>query len=353
LKILIISVRGDPHARAVAWGLTQLGHAPTLWYWPDFPRTDTGTLHIGEHASPAAAFTLAGGAHAAPFDVIWKRRLGMPEPMANCHPDDAAIVISESQRFLDNVLPFLGHDATRWVNHPDGDYFAKSKVRQLAAARATGLAIPDTLIGNDIAAVRRFFDKHHGRIVNKAFAPARWRNEDGSRTSARTSIISAAHLQHDYAVRAAPGIYQQLIDKQYELRVTVMGEQATAAAIYSQRDGPTTDWRYEGARGTTNLKAIELAPALGAQCIALCRALNISFGCVDLIVTPEGKIVFLEVNEGGQFLFNEMSDPQIPMLDLFCRFLTGQAADTPRVCLADYHQTGEYRAILAAGARAA
>jgi glutathione synthase/RimK-type ligase-like ATP-grasp enzyme len=355
LHILIVTVKGDPHARAVAWGLRRLGHTPTLWYWSDFPKHDLGTLRIGPGAAPAVALTLGGTVHASPFDVIWKRRLGAPEAMQPCHPDDADVIVAESQRYLDNLLPFMGHAGTRWINHPEGDFRARSKVRQLAVAGAAGLAIPDTLIGNDIAEVRRFFDRHGGRVVNKAFAPARWDNADGSRTTARTSAITRAHLQHDYAVRASPGIYQQMIDKQYELRVTVMGERAVAAAIDSQQDGPTVDWRYEGGRGNTNLRHIALDPALQAQCVAVCKALGIAFGCIDLIVKPGGEVVFLEVNEGGQFLFNELADPRIPMLDAFCRFLLGDAADAgaPRVALADYHATDEYRAAVLAERTAA
>lgn len=355
LKILILAMPGDPHVEAVDWALRQLGHAPVLWYWSEFPKTDISSLRIGPQNSATVTIKIAGAVHSTPFDVIWKRRLGTPAPMDGCHPDDVKIVISESERYLANILPFLSHSGTRWVNHPDGDYLAKSKVRQLAAAVAVGFAIPNTLIGNDIDALRQFFDAHNGRVVNKAFTPALWINEDGSRTSARTSVITSGHLEEEYAVRASPGIYQQLIDKKYELRVTVMGDAAIAAAIYSQAGGATVDWRYEGGRGRSNLKAIALEPGLRAQCIAMCRALDIAFGCIDLIVDDKGQVVFLEVNEGGQFLFNETSDPQIPMLDAFCRFLIGEYADTSRrrIALQDYHQTTEYHASRAAAVDAA
>ncbi len=49
--------------------------------------------------------------------------------------------------------------------------------------------------------------------------------------------------------------------------------------------------------------------------------LGIVFGCFDLIVTPEGEYVFLEVNEMGQFLFVEHWTG-MPLLDAFCTFLS-------------------------------
>ncbi|RME33023.1 MAG: hypothetical protein D6794_12045, partial [Deltaproteobacteria bacterium] len=39
------------------------------------------------------------------------------------------------------------------------------------------------------------------------------------------------------------------------------------------------------------------------------------------IVTPGGEVVFLEVNEMGQWLWIEFRLPDVPLLDAFCRFL--------------------------------
>jgi hypothetical protein len=50
------------------------------------------------------------------------------------------------------------------------------------------------------------------------------------------------------------------------------------------------------------------------------RRLGIVFGCLDFIVTPEGRHVFLEVNQAGQFLFVE-EYCGLPWLDAFSEFL--------------------------------
>lgn len=336
-----MTIGGDAHGPAVDWGLRQLGHEAVFWDWERFPKEHLATLRLAQGSAPLVTLSAAGYPVNGPFDVIWKRRLGTPAPMPQCHPDDATIVIEEAERFVDAVLPFLGGPQTRWVNHPDGDHRAKNKVGQLMAAQAAGFLVPDTLIGNDIAAVRDFFMRHQGRMINKAFAPAVWDNGDGTRTNARTAAVRAAHLQSEYAVRATPGIFQEMVDKQCELRVTVMGDITLAAAIDSQRDGPTVDWRYEGGRGHTNLRAFDLDPQLAARCVALCKSLGIVFGCIDLIVRPDGAIVFLEVNEGGQFLFVENAAPSLPMLDTFCRFLIGDAPVVERAPLSmeEYHRS--------------
>lgn len=348
-RILIITQRHDTHALAVHWGLRQLDQAPVIWYWSDFPQKETALLRVRPDGQTEIGITPGGITVTAPFDVIWVRRKGLPVPLETCHPDDAPIVTAESLAFIDDLMPHLAHAGTRWVNDSYGPHRPRlTKAAQLVLAAKTGFTIPDTLFSNDVGQIRAFFDQHHGRIVHKSYDQAQWDNADGSRTMNRTSVVAAEHLANDYALRACPGIYQPQIEKQFELRVTVMGDRAIAAAIDSQQAGPTVDWRCEGGRGDTNLRAIELEPALNTRCVALCRALNVAFGCIDLIVTPEGGVVFLEINCGGQFLFKEFSAPSLTLLDAFCRFLLQDSAARPQagatLHLADYLASTEAKA---------
>ena len=63
----------------------------------------------------------------------------------------------------------------------------------------------------------------------------------------------------------------------------------------------------------------------------MCTADEIVFGCFDLIVTPNGDVIFLEVNPMGQFLWIEYLCPEIQLLELFCEFLLAQRFDfTPQ-----------------------
>lgn len=323
-RILIVSVRDDPHVNAVSWGLRALGIEPVIWYWSEFPKSETATLRIGRNGQTGIGLGMQDVFHAEPFDTIWVRRRDTPEPMPGTHPDDVDVVVSESEKFFDNILLRAGHAETRWVNHPYGDYQCRNKASQLVTAQSLGFTIPDTLIGNDAGKVRAFSDSHPGGVVHKAFSQMRWENEDGTRTVARTSLITSAHLANEFAIRACPGIYQENIEKQYELRVTVVGDTVVAARIDSQRDGTTIDWRCEGGRGKTNLSAAAIPADIAERCRALCRKLGLSFGCIDLIVTPAGETIFLEINCAGQFLFNELADPEIRLLDVFCRYLARQ-----------------------------
>src|SRR6267378_1479094 len=70
-------------------------------------------------------------------------------------------------------------------------------------------------------------------------------------------------------------------------------------------------WRHESG---TYVKFIDAGAEL----------LGLAFGCIDLIVTPEGEHIFLEVNEMGQFLWVEQDEPRSELLRCFATLLLNQ-----------------------------
>lgn len=62
-------------------------------------------------------------------------------------------------------------------------------------------------------------------------------------------------------------------------------------------------------------------------CRALMKRLGLVFGCFDFIVTPAGEYVFLEINQMGQFLWIEEANPDFPLLQMFCDFITSGDPD--------------------------
>ena len=47
--------------------------------------------------------------------------------------------------------------------------------------------------------------------------------------------------------------------------------------------------------------------------MALVRSYGLNFGAVDLILTPDDRYVFLEINPNGQFLFVQERVPELRM----------------------------------------
>lgn len=102
---------------------------------------------------------------------------------------------------------------------------------------------------------------------------------------------------------------QEYIEKAFELRVTVVGEEVFACKIDSQAQQEETgriDWR-QGYEHGLRQEAYALPDSVSSQCVAFLRRMGLNFGCFDFIVTPSGEYVFLECNPNGQWLWIELT----------------------------------------------
>lgn len=105
------------------------------------------------------------------------------------------------------------------------------------------------------------------------------------------------------AAKWSPAIYQELIPKRFDLRVTIVGHKIYAAAIDSQSDpAAALDWRQ-----TDNPRLphhpVTLPDEISDKLLRMMEALRLTFGAVDMVLTPDGEYVFLEVNPNGQWLW--------------------------------------------------
>lgn len=105
------------------------------------------------------------------------------------------------------------------------------------------------------------------------------------------------------------------------MRVTCFGSYISAIKIDSQKSQfGEVDWRKIPV-GDLELSEVELPSNLKSQIISYMKKMNIVFGCFDFIVTHKDEIIFLEVNEQGQFLWIEDLLPETNYLDIFCNFV--------------------------------
>jgi glutathione synthase/RimK-type ligase-like ATP-grasp enzyme len=194
---------------------------------------------------------------------------------------------------------------------------------QHRAAAQIGLAMPETLYTNSPSEVRAFIQDKKGKVIYKPFLPTGWTNGP-QQFMPYTALLNDESLV-DETLRFTPGIFQELIPKAYEVRLTMIGRRAFAAKIHSQETAAgRLDWRR--AYSELRFEALDLPPHIEKQCASLLETLGLVFGCLDFIVTPEGEHIFLEVNEMGQFLFVERYS-NLPLLDAFVSFLVQGKSD--------------------------
>lgn len=227
--------------------------------------------------------------------VIWWRR---PQPFT-LHPE---IQRTSHRTFTYNECyeAFSGlwqaHDAF-WVNPPPRDEAAARKAYQLRIAQEVGLNIPTTLITNDPDRARDFIAAQgYEKTVYKAFSATEqeWRE---------TRLLKRNELALIDSVRYAPVIFQEYIPAEFDLRVTVVGEEIFVAAIHSQETSYKVDYRM--AMADARFEAFRLPPEVEQGVHALMVKLGLVYGAIDMRLTPDGRYVFLEINPSGQWLFIE------------------------------------------------
>lgn len=232
---------------------------------------------------------------------VWLRRLAKPQA-CQIHESEARAFAESEMDFtlrwfidlLSNYCPVLDGE-TRVL---DG----RNKFDQLAIAETFGLQIPATLITNDPTTAKDFVKKHKAVAIKSVAGYGR--QVEGGFYTVYTNIVTKDILDQFESVRSAPVCLQEYVDKEFELRVTVVGEKVFGCRIDSQNTKKTrVDWRrYDRA---TPYSVYTINQELSGRLIAIMKHYGIRFAAFDLIMTPDSRIVFLEMNPASQFLWVE------------------------------------------------
>jgi glutathione synthase/RimK-type ligase-like ATP-grasp enzyme len=323
-RFLIATAANDIHAIIVAQALRQLGYDCFRWVTSDYPSVQRSSVSYAgsarlEIGGLDGTFTVD---LAAPDLVFWNRRVTREHFVSDslCEAD-RAIAASQSKVFVRGLLPFLDR-ACVCVNKVYAAERAESKPFQLMLAEQAGFKIPESVITNDPSVIWRFVDREGLKMLAKPFAPTVWKTVECDFVT-RSAIVEPENLPENSVLQSCPMIFQRYIEKAYEVRITCFGDLPVAVRLNSQEiDVAQVDWRATSP-SRLGVDRIELPPGIRDACVRLLRSLDLVFGCIDMIVTPEGDWIFLEINQMGQFLWVEEINPDVQMLDLFVQLLTG------------------------------
>jgi len=119
-------------------------------------------------------------------------------------------------------------------------------------------------------------------------------------------------------------LFQEYVSKSIELRITVVGDVFLAAAIHSQESKMSKiDWRRYDLDHTPH-SPFELPSETKLKLRAFLDHFGLVFGAIDCVLRPDGEIVFLEVNPGGQWLWIEELT-MLPIADSIAAYLADHA----------------------------
>lgn len=285
---------------------------------------------------------------------VWNRRQGELILADGLAEEEAEFARSESVSTLYGLFEAL---ACPWVNPRAEEQRASNKLLQLAVAREVGLSVPRTLVTNDPESVREFAATSPGQVLFKplggttrltrlSYAPQVQAAYAGQFAAAPGVPDSGAESDDDIPllfsqvltpekldlidhIVGCPAIFQDYVEKRSEVRVTFIGDRVFAAEIFSQeREETRVDFRTLGLLPRESIPrhaVYHLPPDIEGRLRELMQRLGLVFGCADLIRTPAGEYVFLEVNPSGQWGWIEHLTG-LPITDALADYLAAQAA---------------------------
>jgi hypothetical protein len=318
--ILVLSSPSEPQVSRIMQILQERGATYTQFDYGHFPATAELSLFQEPHGPGRPVLrTSEAEIDLSPVDTVFLWRPNPPTLHDTItDPAGQAFVKSESLCFLNDAWSWLD---CRWLPaRPSVIRDASQKVSQLRRAAALGFELPPTLITNSPADFMDFHRRHNGNIVSKLVGLG-FLQHLGEEFGRYTEVVTKRDVGYAHTVRYAPVIFQAYVPKRLELRVTVVGRRVFAAAIDSQASNHTRhDWRRYDFFGT-HYHAYDLPAEVEQRCIRLVEQLGLTYGAIDLILTPDGRYVFLEINPSGIYLWIEEATG-LPITEAICDWLT-------------------------------
>lgn len=294
--ILLVGHPTDPHLDYVEEALQGMDAAVEVL------TTDLGFSGCSwDSRDTAGSVTSRSGRVLATTDIgaIWNRRLLRPHLQGIADLETRHFAREQHWYALAGALAASG---APWMNDPDANTRASFKVEQLERAHSMGFRIPPTLVSSDLREIRSFADDlDQSDLVTKVVSPGTpLVGDDSVQYMVFTQSIRVTELE-SVSVSSSPAIYQGRVPKALEARSVVIGDSVLTCSIDSQADERTAlDWRHEGLIDCEHA-ATDLGPDMNERLVSFVRSYGLTYGMIDLILTPSGEWVFLELNPNGQW----------------------------------------------------
>lgn len=321
--ILILTADYDPHADVVTKKLKSRGLMYARFDTADFPLRTIVNLNQNRDHIEGWIQLPEGRLDLASIRTIWYRR---PRPCKldpSLSPEHSRFARGECEHTLEGLWSAL---RCSWVSRPQKIREASRKIYQLTLAAALGLNTPRSLVTADPEEARVFFDACKGKMICKPLSNSFIEYPEHRTGIIYTRPLTRTDLSKLPALRHSPCLFQEYVPKQVELRITVIGAKVFAAEIHSQGSERTRhDWRRYDFQNTPYYPH-SLPPNVEQLCSRMVQELGLAFGAIDMILTPDGQYVFLEINPNGQWYWIEMLTG-LPLCETFVDLLADGIAD--------------------------
>jgi len=191
-----------------------------------------------------------------------------------------------------------------WISDPLAIRKSEHKIYQLKVAQSLSFNIPKTVITNDPVQVENFFHACPNGIIIKPLYLG-FINDPEKPQNIFTNLVTEEDLNDIDSVRIAPSIFQEKINKKFDIRVTIVGDRVFAAKIEVDELPPNIpDWRFAPIEKLRHSN-YDLPLDVEKSCLDLIECLGLDFGAIDLALDHNGNHIFFEINPNGQWAWLE------------------------------------------------
>ena len=247
------------------------------------------------------------------INVVWYRRwqaksnkgTNFEEYKKAKFSNEEVNIIEDYQRYMTNELNsfvngffslFSRIECIPKIKHARGGL---NKLNVLMYAKKQGLLIPDTIITTSKKELLSFHKKHKS-IITKPISEVVDLTYKETKVIMFTKEIKLSEIKL-FSEYFFPSLFQEKINKVFEIRTFVHFNKVFSMAIFSQRDSQTSiDFRnYNHDKPNRNVP-FKLPDNIEKKVLNLFKDLDLTTGSVDLIYDLNDNFYFLEINPVGQ-----------------------------------------------------
>ena len=324
MKVIILGHARENHTAPIKWALEQAGYRVACWGGLSWTEEQQTSLSLG-HGEPTRL--VLGPDAVEPGDAVWIRRPDHPVLNPKVADADRKFAEQEYQAFYHSVAYTLEMLPIWCINKFSASRFIRNKAVQLHLAQACGLKVPKTFLSNSPKGIQDFFGDQTSRKIGKGFTPHVWKRESEEAMSVtETFELTRQQLPADEVLTFAPGIYQNMVVKEFDVRMVLMGHRVFSYGLHNPRKA--LDWRQDAGMGKVEIEILPTPPEVEKGVLAFARKSGVCFGSLDFAVDRHGEWWFLEINEQGQFLWLDQFNQQARVQEKFCAFITAPEGST-------------------------
>jgi hypothetical protein len=299
--ILVTGLRQHPVAEAdyVIDELNRRGLHFFRFNLDEYPVATDLAMYIGCSAADIGQFAQRG--KSVPLEAISAAWFYSPVPVDldnQLAEESQEISRKEAAAALDGLWQASGWG---WVNPPLVASRAANRLLQMHKAKELGFNIPASLISNDPKEAQDFMQSTPDVILKDLDTPYTVvRSQVYTSFTKRIAELTSDQLE---AVALGPCLFQERIPKAHEIRVYVVGDTVIAVGIAPLSDDVGEDYRRQ--RYQIEVWPYSLPSKVKERCLALVSALGLQYAGIDLLLTPQGEIVFLELGPYSSWVWAE------------------------------------------------